>query len=118
MNTVLFNDGAHTYYLCMAKMCECMTYPCEHVEIMLPRSHSKLLMNDIYNSYASKVIDLAKSQVYNGILNIAHQWAVANIRPLKLMTVTVNKAFYSDLERWRVSDRIYLSEFTKRSMII
>lgn len=104
MNTVIFNDGANTYYLCMTKMCEGMTY-------------SKLLMNDIYNSYASKVIDLAKSQVKNGILNIAHQWAVANIRPRKALTVTENKMFYSDLERWRVSDRIYLSEFTKRSMV-
>lgn len=117
MNTVLFNDGANTYYLCMTKMCERMTYSCEHAEVMMTRSHSKQLLMDIYNSYASKVIDLAKSQVKNGILNIAHQWAVANIRPRKALTVTENKMFYSDLERWRVSDRIYISEFTKRSMV-
>lgn len=120
MNTVLFNDVAKKNYLIMVKQYRCVKYPIPQdvIEIMRPLPHSKLsLSHDIYNAYTSMVIDLAKSQVDNGILNIAHQWAVENIRPRKALTVTENKMFYSDLERWRVSDRIYLSEFTKRSMV-
>lgn len=111
MKTVILNELAKTYYLCSAKLYGCATYPLhyEQAETKLPRlrSSKQLITNDIYNSYASNIIDLAKSQVDNGALNIAHQWVVENFEPYKIMTVTRNNAFYSDLERWRASGEIY-----------